>query len=319
MKVQLIDVDSRMPNLALMKLSAWHKKKGDTIVLTNYNKRRMGQVAYASCLFKWNKSKIKRWMIGGGPGYEPGVFLPDEIDKTFPDYSLYKNNISSLGYTFKGCPRKCSWCVVKDQKHGCDYSHYSIYEFLDRRYKEISLLNNNTFFDPLWRETFKEIWKENLKLRDHNGYDIRLMDEEKLWYLERTKWGTLLHFAWDSMKDSKDIEVGLEVIKGTSMKRTICFYVMVGYNTTEEEDLYRIETISKKYGFMVWIMPYKRKDGYCQKLSGWVNNRRTFYSCGWGDYESRDGEKRRKKRNDKAKVRRTKRVHRRSFESFNYS
>jgi hypothetical protein len=33
MNILLVDVDSKIPNLALMKLSAWHKAKGNQVVL----------------------------------------------------------------------------------------------------------------------------------------------------------------------------------------------------------------------------------------------------------------------------------------------
>lgn len=316
MKVQLIDIDNRMPNLALMKLSKYHKGIRDKVRLTNYLAGRWGDVSYASCMFDWNARKVKHWMIGGGPGFDVGAFLPDIVERSVPDYSLYPGGQMSYGYTFKGCPRRCGFCKVKDMKTGSDFKHYSIWDFHDRKFKVIGILNNNTFFDPLWRETFKEIWAENLIVHDHNGYDIRLMDEEKLHYLERTRWNNMVHFAWDRMEDEKEILSGLEIIKKTKLKRRICFYILVGWKSTIEEDLHRINIIRQKYGFFVWVMPFKKRVKYIYELCAWANNKSVFSVTDWEHFDIRRFRKHGKDRVVKFPYPGRRRVHRRAFEAF---
>jgi len=318
MKVQLIDIDSRMPNLALMKLSAFHKKSGHKVTLSNFDCARINGVNYASIMFSRNRGRLKTWMIAGGPGGDPSVALPDPVENMFPDYSLYKRNNSSVGFTFKGCPRRCPFCVVKDQKHGDDYSHHSIYEFLDRRYGIISLLNNNTFFDPLWKETFKEVWKENLIIWDHNGYDLRLLDPEKLWYLEHTRWQSLLHFAWDRYIDKDIILEKMKLLRNTKLRNIICFYVLVGFETSPAEDYERVMTI-RRQGFMVWVMPYRKDTEFLKRLVSWVNWRKTFYGVSFRDYVQGlrpGGYVYDKKKNVERPSGSTYKVHQRAFESF---
>lgn len=265
MRISLL-TDAPKHNLALMKISAWHKAQGDEVELNMpifpADRR------YASVLFSINKNKFKADEYGG-PAFEWGFddnefteTLPVEIEKMKPDYNLFRfqrkrNNFVgevveptdySLGYTFRPCYRNCSFCLVHTMRHP-DTEHHSIWEFHDTKFKKICLLNNNTFFDPRWKETFEEIWDANLIVIDENGYDLRLMDEEKAEYLRRTKFQGQIHYAWDRMEDEKKSIEGLKIAPKGSV------YVLIGYNTTIEEDIYRCQIIHDlKHD--PYIMPY---------------------------------------------------------------
>ena len=140
MKVGLIDLDSTgFPNLALMKLSAWHKQKGDEIYF-NMPVMEKTDLTYISCVFTKNKDKLpalSHALLGGtgfglnnlggtGIGMD-GASLPPEVEHTKPDYSLY-NTTASYGFTSRGCIRHCRCCIVPG-KEGNIKSHASIYEF----------------------------------------------------------------------------------------------------------------------------------------------------------------------------------------------
>ena len=242
MRVNLY-TDAPKHNLALMKISAWHKMNGDKVTL---NMPIMPcDYSYASILFEKNKSKYLADEYGG-PAF-PDVCLPNEVEKMKPDYSLFGLDYS-LGYTFRPCFRKCEFCKVNKMKHP-DSDHHSIWEFHDLRFKKICLLNNNTFFDKQWKETFEEIWDAKLTVVDENGYDLRLMDEEKADALRRTKFQGKIHYAWDLMENERQILNGLKIApKGT-------VYVLIGYDTTEAEDIYRVQKIVE-LGHDPYIMPY---------------------------------------------------------------
>ena len=172
-----------------------------------------------------------------------------------PDYDLFPINYS-LGYTWSYCPRKCGFCIVPDQNN--PKKHHSIWDFHDSKFKEICLLNNNTFSDPQWKETFEEIWDANLIVRDENGYDIRLLDDEKAEALHKTKWSTPLHFAWDLMEDEKEVRRGLNLLKKHNLRSTSNgVYVLIGFNTTQEEDIYRCQVIDD-FGLTPYPMPFNR-------------------------------------------------------------
>ena len=140
-KINLLAPDSNMSNLACMKISSYHKAKGDEVTF-NFPLQ-PADYTYASILFSWTPDPYAN-MIGGSK--YPQIFLPDDINKCFPDYSLYPNLDYSLGYTYRACPRKCWFCVVPLQCQ--DKTHYSISTFHNPKFKKICLMNNNTLADP---------------------------------------------------------------------------------------------------------------------------------------------------------------------------
>lgn len=124
-----IMTDSIKPNLAAMKISAWHKTNGDEVYL-NFPLI-MADFTYASMFFDWNPDPFAD--IIGGPKY-PESKLDPEIDAMKPDYSLYPQIDYSLGYTYKACPRTCDFCIVPKQKNS--EQHYSIWAFHDPKFKK---------------------------------------------------------------------------------------------------------------------------------------------------------------------------------------
>jgi len=230
--------------------------------------------------------------IAGGPCMDPAITL-NEFEKYKPDYLLYPNIDYSLGYTWAWCPNKCSFCVVPKQNNA--KIHNSIWEFHDTRFKKICLLNNNTFSDPQWRETFEEIWEAKLTVRDENGYDLRLLDEEKADALKRTKFDKGLHFSWDLMKDERSIIRGLKIAKNYKLDAT--FYVLIGYESESitESDIYRCQIIWD-YGFYLYPMPYNGGNKAIRDFKRFINlfaykNYKTIAE-GWKNY---DPAKRRKR------------------------
>lgn len=248
MKVSLL-TDAPKHNLALMKLSSWHKTCGDKVVLNA--PIFPADYTYASVLFERNKNIFIADEYGG-PAFSGR--LPNEVEQMKPDYKLFGTDYS-LGYTFRPCWNSCDFCKVPKMDHP-DAEHHSIWEFHDSRFKKICLLNNNTFLDSKWKETFQEIWDADLTVIDENGYDLRLLDGEKANALKKTKWATRIHFAWDRMIDEPLILRGLEIAK--KHKISGCrVYVLIGYNTGLEQDIYRCQKIVDA-GQDPYIMPYKR-------------------------------------------------------------
>ncbi|GAH06832.1 unnamed protein product, partial [marine sediment metagenome] len=239
--------DSPKHNLALMKLSTYHKNRGDEVKLNMPLWK--ADYIYGSWLFDGNCRE--KTDSDGGIAVNPSLQLPPNIEKLKPDYSLFNLN-HSLGYTFRDCHRKCPFCKVPLLPK--DKTHYSIWEFHQEKFNTIELLNNNTFFDPLWEDTFKEIYKANLKIVDNNGNDLRLLDDHKAWWIKRLRWVNQPKFAWDMMKDKAKIIEGLKLLKKHKVDAMI--YVLMGFDTTLEEDLYRCEIINGM-GFDPFPMLYK--------------------------------------------------------------
>jgi len=246
MKISLL-TDAPKHNLALMKISSHHKAQGHEVFLGNPLE---ADKIYASWLFDYSPKYAAHEVGGPGISYRR---LPPEIDQCWPDYRLFGLDYS-LGYTWEYCPRKCPFCVVP--KFATSKVHYSIWEFHDSLFNKICLLNNNTFSDSQWRVTFEEIWGANLTVIDENGFDLRLLDEEKAEALKRTRFEKQIHFAWDCMEDERVILRGLELAEDYKLDAMI--YVLTGFDTTLEEDLYRCQKITDK-GFDPYVMPYNAR------------------------------------------------------------
>lgn len=252
MKISLL-TDAPHHNLALMKISAWHKQNGDTVSLnqpifpTDYR--------YASVLFEKNKHNFIA-DEHGGPAFNNNR-LNDEFEYIKPDYDLFGNKYS-LGYTFRPCFNTCDFCKVPKMDHP-DIKHHSIWDFHNSDFNEICLLNNNTFQDPKWKETFEEIWDADLTVIDENGYDIRLLDDEKAAALKKTKFkGGYIAFAWDRMQDEALVLSGMKVAKKYGLlTHNTHFYILTGYDTTENEDIHRCQVVVD-FGANPYVMPYKK-------------------------------------------------------------
>jgi hypothetical protein len=278
MKISILTPDSKMFNLAAMKISAYHKALGDEVLLNM--PLWPAQKTYASVLFEWTPKPIANFL--GGPGVDPSQRLPLDIEACRPDYDLYPDMDYSLGYTYRACHRGCDFCKVKDMNEPTD--HRSIWDFHDSRFKKIALLNNNTFEDPRWRETFQEIWDAGLIFKDVSGFDVRLMNKERAEALARTRFDGQLHIAWDSMKDKESVCRGIWKMLECGVKpyKIMC-YVLVGYDTTEAQDLQRIEAL-RDWGIDPFVMPYNKEDIYQRKIARWVNHKAIFKTTEWRDY-----------------------------------
>ena len=252
MRINLF-TDAPNHNLALMKISAYHKARGDSISLNH--PQDPCDLSYGSWLFDFSPKYFCDIM--GGPACK-GLEWKRLDDISFgefnvkPDYDLFPVDFS-LGYTWEYCPRRCGFCVVPKQHN--PKIHRSIWEFHDAKFSKICLLNNNTFSDPQWHETFEEIWDAQLTVKDENGYDLRLMDEEKAEALKRTRFAKQIHFAWDRIKDEAKIITGLELAKRYKLNAMI--YILMGYDTNLEQDLYRCQRIHD-LGFDPFPMLYRQ-------------------------------------------------------------
>lgn len=270
-----IMTDSVKPNLAAMKISAFHKSMGDDV---NVNFPLLkADFTYASLLFSWTPDPYAD--IIGGSKY-PHVRLDPEIEKLKPDYTLYPQIDYSLGYTYRACPRTCDFCIVPKQKNSEE--HHSIWSFHDPKFKKICLLNNNTLADPYWRDTFEEIIDAGL-LVEEQGFDARLITEEAANYIRRLKFVSHIHIAWDFMEHEKEVRKGICNLINAGVKNVMC-YVLIG-NTTEDEDLYRVLVLWQEYGIDPFVMPLDKHNYYQKRFARWVNHKAIFNTVAWKNYK----------------------------------
>ncbi|GAB6170568.1 hypothetical protein JCM15765_03730 [Paradesulfitobacterium aromaticivorans] len=212
--------------------------------------------------------------------------MQDEIEIQYPDYSLYGIDYA-MGFTSRGCIRNCGFCIVP-QKEGRWHAVADIDQFW-RGQKHLMLLDGNLTGDhEHFMHTCKRLVDNKIRTFFSQGLDIRLMDDEKAAILAQVKdWDSKrIHFARDSLADEQDIRRGIEIVTKHVKPHRIMFYIIIGWDTTMEEDLYRVEML-RSFGIEPFAMPYDKADPYQSDFTRWVNVKKAFKNVPWGKYERR--------------------------------
>lgn len=305
MQIGLIDVDGHnFPNLPLMKLSAWHKRNGDTVEWYNQLFHSVGKPfdrVYMSKVFSFtpdfpyyiNADEV----IKGGSGYcislengkevyhkENDEQLPYEVEHIYPDYGLYPELTKDTAYGFmsRGCPRGCDFCHVGVKEGRRAYKVADLSEFW-RGQKNIVLLDPNPIACKEWKDILQQLIDSGAWVDFSQGVDIRLMNEEKA---EMIKWIKVknIHFAWDRYDDKEKILSKFKEFKEISGYgyQMLTVYMLCNFDTTFEQDLERVYTL-RELGYNPYVMLYNKENiPKCHKLrhlQRWVNNRIIFRSC----------------------------------------
>ncbi|WP_300297646.1 radical SAM protein [Anaerosolibacter sp.] len=312
MKVGLIDFDGKIPNLALMKLSTYYKQHGAEIFLNNVPKD--ADKVFCSVLFTWSKRKAEQLqqvypnIEYGGTGWDIHKRLPAEVENCNPDYELYmiedilpriNGGIASkeskvkkaqtiidagIGFTSRGCVRKCGFCFVPP-KEGEFRQVATIEDLINPESNVVILLDNNITADPLAVDKLHEIRDRGLVVDISQGIDVRLITPEIAQALSEVKHLRSIHYAWDLMGFEKQIIEGINILSERAKKwRHMCF-MLIGYNTTFEEDMYRYRKLTE-LGIKPYVMPYNKqypsKKHHC--FAGWINGR--YHTvCEFEEYE----------------------------------
>ena len=292
MKIGLFDVDSKIPNLALMKISAWHKLQGDTIEHYMPLAHSLYDKIYASKIFNFsNGLDLQPDMITGGTGIDLKINLSAEIEKMEPDYSFY-NYPHNIGFAMRGCRFKCDFCVVPE-KEGKPKSSNTIAELWTQRTSNFLVLLDNDFFgNPYWADRIEEIKEYDLKVNFSQGLNIRIISQRQAEALASVKFRNLKNtskqvtFAWDQIDNEKVIKRGFQRVVDAGIKPyQMQFYVLIGFDSSPEEDMHRVMML-RGWGCDPFVMPYDRTVPYQRKFARWVNHRAIFKSCTWAEYAS---------------------------------
>lgn len=290
MKIGLIDVDAfnrapKYPNLALMKISAWHKARGDDVEwwwgFSHYDRVYMSKVFDETYVQDILEPVNADEIIKGGTGYGLDNKLPYEIEHIYPDYSIYPELTRDTAYGFlsRGCPRGCNFCIVAGKEGRRSVKVADLSEWWSGQ-KNIVLMDPNLLACPDHMELLDQLIDSNAQIDINQGFDCRLLTEEKIDAINRIRLKNI-HFAWDYMKESKAVLHGLELYAKLA-KRKISgafgtVYTLVNYDTTMEENLYRIYTI-RDIGYDPYVMIYDKPNAprEIRHLQRWCNNRKVF-------------------------------------------
>lgn len=297
MEVGLIDVDGHnFPNLALMRISAYHKAQGDMVEwwwsdLEHYD------IVYMSKVFSdaYTPDKPEPLNAGrvikGGTGYhihlvdgkevfdkENHIDLPPEIEKMFPDYSIYPQYDFAVGMTSRGCPRGCAFCHVGAKEGRCAVKVADVSDFWNGQ-KEIKVLDPNITACRDKRDLFRQYIDTGALIDFTQGLDIRLLNDADVADINAMRLRTI-HFAWDNPAD--DLQGKFKAFAdGFRRKSNIgMVYCLTNYGSTMEENLYRIYTL-RDMGYDPYVMVYDKPHApkEIKRLQRWCNNKIIFKSC----------------------------------------
>ena len=317
MRVGLIDVDGHnYPNLPLMKLSAWHKARGDAVEWHD-GFAPVYDVVYMSKVFSEEYTPDEmtpanaRRVIRRGSGYcihlkngreefdstSPAAReLPFEIEHIYPDYSLYPEYTKDKAYGFltRGCPRRCSFCHVAGKEGPRSYRVAWLTEFWKGQ-KQIELLDPNVLACPSADEILDELLCTGARVEFNQGLDARLMTPERADKIARMS-GRSAHFAMDQYQSRDAVLRGLaayaEALDRQGVKwrtRPPNVYILTNYDTTHEQDLARVEAV-QSVGFDPFVMIYNKgtAPAVTRRLARWANNKRIYGATG-KRFENFDG------------------------------
>jgi hypothetical protein len=305
-KIGLYDVDSHnFPNLALMKISAYHKAKDDTVEPIMFLKKY--DIAYVAKVFGNEYSQMDETaiqadeIIYGGTGFaitvengkevyhpEKDKPLPDYIESQYPDYSLYGIKDVAYGFLTRGCPNNCHFCIVSCKEGRFLRKVADLKQFWNGQ-KDIKLLDANILACKEHIGLLQQLADSKARVDFTQGLDARLLNEENARLLSKIKKNGV-HFAFDTIKNEKQILKGLELYKNivglgnSDSDRAV--YVLTNYDTTFEDDWYRISKL-RELGYAPYVMIYRKPFApkILKYLQRWCNNRFLFNSTDFKDYQ----------------------------------
>ena len=285
MKVGLIELDHNdFPNIALMKISSYHKSLGDTVEWYEPLFGGWYDIVYVSKVFSYSADypyEINAdTVLYGGPAYGAEDL---GLDSVMPDYSLYGITDTAYGYLTRGCYNNCPYCSVPKIDGNAVRKVADLKDFWDGQ-KYIKIMDSN-LLGLAERSVVIDLMQQLIESRAYvdftQGLDIRIVDDEIIDLLLQMKI-KMIHFAWDDPRDSI-IPQKLHHFKEKTVlgKSNVTVYVLTNFWSTLEEDLMRIDKI-REIGFSPYVMIYEKeklpKGHILLKLQRWVNTPMIFNS-----------------------------------------
>lgn len=311
-KIGLIS-DTDTPSLSLMKLSAYHKQQGDRVDLVTNNLEHYDTV-YVSKVFNLDLPKIKsinyipmaEKIVCGGTGYaievqngrevyikEKDTNFPEEIEYIMPDYTLFNEPDTAVGFLSRGCPNNCGFCLISQKDGFCSRKVTDLKTFWSGQ-KKIKLYDANILACKDREDLIKQLIASKSKIDFSQGLDARLVDVDVAKLLSNIR-ADIIHFAFDLIQNEEKIINGLKIFskhfKLTDRYKRV--YVLTNYNSTPEEDYYRVLKIIE-LGYAPYITIYQKgtHTNFIKDLSRWCNNPFVYRSTSFLDYVPRKDGKR---------------------------
>ena len=297
MNVGLLAVDSQYPNLALMKLSAWHKQRGDIVSwynpLENYDKVYMAKVFSFTPDYGYyvNADEVER----GGTGYDLQRTLPEEIDRMQPDYSIYPqiDDKTAYGFLTRGCPNRCKWCIVP-KKEGRIKPYMDVDEIAINKRTDLILMDNNVLASDYGLMQIEKIVKRKYKVDFNQGLDARLVTDDIARLLAKVKWIKRIRFGCDTPRQIADCERAINLLEKHGYHGEVFLYCIL---MDFKESFSRInywKGMSKR--IIPHAQPYRDLNNphqvipqWQKDLARWTDRKELYQSIDFKDYEPRKG------------------------------
>lgn len=298
MRIGLLAVDSSHPNLALMKLSAYHKGMGDTVEW--YNPLLSYDKVYVSKIFNFTPDYGYYINAGitekGGTGYDLHKTLPPDVDRLQPDYSVYRQIDSHTAYGFltRGCPNRCKWCIVP-LKEGGITPYMDVEEIASGGRNKLILMDNNILASCYGLEQIEKIVRKGYHVDFNQALDARLVTDETAKLLAKVKWLSSIRFGCDTLAQIGYCKKAMDLIDNYRGRHAqYLMYTMIGDSLKEAYD--RLTAFKDNKRVKIVAQPFRDYDNPHQQIPQWQKDmarwamRREIYSIvDFKEYEPRKG------------------------------
>lgn len=310
MRVAVLDVDGKLPNLALMKISAWHKQRGDEV--EHYMPFDRYDICYVAKIFNFSQDYLypiyADKIVRGGTGYDISSQLPSEIEAMQPDYSLYPDwpADTALGFLTRGCPNKCPWCVVP-RKEGRIRPYRDVDEVAAGRSKLVLMDNNILAAGDYAIEQLDKIVSRGYHVDFNQALDARLVDEAFAERLAKIKWiHSRIRFGCDTHAQIGQCQRAMDLLHLHGFRGEFFLYTMIGGGNGFRECYNRINHWRQRLmefrrthnGNAVYChaQPYRDPDKadpfipqWQKDMARWCNKKMFFVKIDFINYEPRKG------------------------------
>ena len=299
MNVALLAVDSNYPNLALMKISAYHKSQGDTVEWYNpfdtYDRLYMAKVFSFTPDYGFVIANVRGEVVRGGTGYDIRSSLPGDMDRLQPDYSLYPavDSRTSYGFLTRGCPNRCRWCVVPQKEGGIrpymDVDDITLHG--ERPYAV--LMDNNVLACDYGLSQLEKIAERGYHVDFNQGLDARLVTPDVARLLARVRWIKRIRFGCDTPAQIVECERAIQLVRQAGYKGEFFLYcILIDF----AESYHRLNYWRKYKYVLPHAQPYRDLNNPHQRIpqwqkdmAHWADRKELYRSCDFKDFSPRKG------------------------------